>query len=57
MNDIMKFLSESELLRKFCVALIILVVGVLAIRIIGKVLKKALEKSRLERRSFFFRSA
>ena len=39
----------SGLFRKFCTALIILVVGVLAIRIIGKVLAKALEKSRLEK--------
>ena len=39
----------SGLVKKFCTALILLVVGVLAIRIIGRVLKKALEKSKLEK--------
>lgn len=49
MIELMKTIIEHELFHKFCSALIILVVGVLAIRIIGKVLKKALEKSRLEK--------
>ena len=39
----------SGLFHKFCTALIILVAGILAIRIIGKVLAKALEKSKLEK--------
>ena len=40
---------EHEMFHKFCTALIILVVGILAIRILSKILKKALEKTRLER--------
>ena len=39
----------SGLFRKFCTALIILVAGVLAIRIISKVLTKTLEKTKLEK--------
>ena len=39
----------SGLFRSICKALIILVIGILAIRIIGKILKKALEKSKLEK--------
>ena len=39
----------SGLFRSACKALIILVVGVLAIRLIGKILKTALEKSKLEK--------
>ena len=39
----------SGLFHKFCMALVILVVGVLAIRIIGKILGKTLEKSKLEK--------
>ena len=49
MIELMKTIIEHELFHKFCSALIILVVGILAIRIIGKVLAKALEKSRLEK--------
>ena len=45
----MKTIIEHELFHKFCSALIILVVGILAIRIVGNILKKALEKSRLEK--------
>ena len=40
---------SGELFRNFCLALIILAAGVLAIRIIGKILVKALEKSKLEK--------
>ena len=49
MIELMKTIIEHELFHKFCSALIILVVGILAIRINGKVLAKALEKSRLEK--------
>lgn len=52
MNTIHETISSvlaSGLFHKFCTALIILVAGILAIRIIGKVLTKALEKSRLEK--------
>ena len=40
---------SGELFRNFCLALIILAAGVLAIRIVGKILVKALEKSKLEK--------
>ncbi len=49
MIELMKTIIEHELFHKFCSALIILVVGVLAIRIIGKVLRGALERSKLEK--------
>ena len=49
MIELMQSITEHELFRKFCAALVILVIGVLAIRIIGKVLQKALEKSKLEK--------
>jgi len=49
MNAMLYGILASGLFRKFCTALIILVVGILAIRIIGKILKKALEKSKLEK--------
>jgi len=52
MAEFVKTIFDSELLRKFCMALIILVIGVLAIRIIGKIVKKALEKSRLEKAAY-----
>ena len=48
----MEFLTAllaAPLFHKVCTAVIILVIGVLAIRIIGKILTKALEKSRLEK--------
>lgn len=48
----MEFLTSvlhSEMLKKIAFALILLVIGILAIRILGKILKKALEKSHLER--------
>ena len=49
MNEAIFAILSSGLFRKFCTALIVLVIGILAIRIIGKVLKKALEKSKLEK--------
>jgi len=49
MIDLLESVIEHELFHKFCSALIILAVGVLAIRIIGKVLKSALERSKLEK--------
>ena len=49
MNTMLYSFLASGLFRKFCTALIILVVGILAIRIVAKILKKALEKSRLEK--------
>ena len=39
----------GPLFQKLCISLILLVVGILAIRIIGKILRKALEKSKLEK--------
>lgn len=48
----MEFLTSvlhSEMLKQIAFALILLVIGILAIRILGKILKKALEKSHLER--------
>ena len=49
MLELLQTVIEHEFFRKFCTALIILVVGILAIRILGNILKKALEKSRLEK--------
>ena len=49
MNAMIYAILANGMFQKFCKALIILVIGVLAIRIIGKVLTKALEKSRLEK--------
>ena len=49
MIELLQTIVEHEFFRKFCTALIILVVGILAIRILGNILKKALEKSRLEK--------
>ena len=49
MNTMLYSFLASGLFRKFCTAMIILVVGILAIRIVAKILKKALEKSRLEK--------
>ena len=42
----------SGLFRQVCTALVILVIGVLAIRIIRKLLHKSLEKSRLEKAAY-----
>ena len=49
MIELMKTVVKHELFHKFCMALVILAAGILAIRIIGKILKKALEKSKLEK--------
>lgn len=49
MIELLLEITESEMFHNFCIALVILVFGVLAIRVIGRVLKKALEKSRLEK--------
>ncbi|MBQ3194118.1 MAG: mechanosensitive ion channel family protein [Oscillospiraceae bacterium] len=40
---------QHEMFQKFCMALVILVIGVLAIRIAMKLIRAALEKSRLEK--------
>ena len=45
----MSELLANELFRDFCRSAIILVVGIFAIRIVGKLLKTTLEKSRLEK--------
>ena len=52
MIELMKKLLEYEIFRKFCMALVVLVAGVLAIRIAGRILKKALEKSRMEKAAY-----
>ncbi len=49
MNETMKALLENQLFQSICAAVVILVIGVLAIRIIGAILKSALEKSKLEK--------
>ena len=49
MPEMMKELLENDLFRGACKAVVILVIGILAIRIIGRILKKALEKSKLEK--------
>ena len=49
MLELLQTVIAHEFFRKFCTALIILVVGILAIRIVGNILKKTLEKSRLEK--------
>lgn len=48
LQTLSKFL-DSALFRRFCSALVIVVIGVLAIRIITKLLEKTLEKSHLEK--------
>lgn len=40
---------QHEMFQKFCMALVILVIGVLAIRIVMKLIRAALEKSKLEK--------
>ena len=47
----LSFLSGA-VFKSICTALILLVAGVLVIRIIGKLLKKSLEKSRLEKAAY-----
>ena len=49
MKEIIYTVLGSGLFRSTCKAVVILVIGVLAIRIIGKLLQKALEKSKLEK--------
>ena len=49
MIELFENIVSHELFQKFCMAMIVLVVGVLAIRIIGNILKKALIKSKLEK--------
>lgn len=49
MNTMFYRILASGLFATACKALILLVIGVLAIRLIGKLLKKALEKSKLEK--------
>ena len=52
MTEMMLFLTTvltSEAFRKFCMALIILVAGMLVIRIVGKIVTRTLEKSKLEK--------
>ena len=40
---------ENEFVRNLCQALVILVLGILTVRILGRILKTALEKTKLER--------
>ena len=49
MNAMLYAIVANGMFQKFCKALIILVAGVLVIRVIGKVLQKTLEKSKLEK--------
>ena len=49
MNTMFYGILASGLFATACKALILLVIGILAIRLIGKILKKALEKSKLEK--------
>lgn len=49
MNTMFYGILASGLFATACKVLILLVIGVLAIRLIGKLLKKALEKSKLEK--------
>lgn len=49
MNTMFYGILASGLFATACKAVILLVIGVLAIRLIGKLLKKALEKSKLEK--------
>ena len=52
MTEMMLLLTTvltSEAFRKFCMALIILVAGMLVIRIVGKIVTRTLEKSKLEK--------
>ena len=49
MVEFLKTVIHHELFHKFCMALVILALGILAIRIIGKILTKTLEKSKLEK--------
>ena len=52
MKEFLTGLTANGLVRDIASALVILVIGVLAIRIAGKLLKKSLEKSRLEKAAY-----
>ena len=47
--ELLEKIFEAELFQRFCSAVIILVIGVLVIRVVMKLLKTTLEKSRLEK--------
>ena len=49
MSSVFAAFLAGELFRKICAAVILLVIGVLIIRVVSKLLKKTLEKSRLEK--------
>jgi len=49
MLDFVKSLFESEVLEKLLFSLILLVIGILAIRIVLRLLKRGLEKTKLEK--------
>ena len=49
MMDFLKTFLAGELFQKFCSAVVILVIGALVIRIVMKLLKATLEKSKLEK--------
>ncbi len=49
MLDFLEALHESSLIRSAGKAVVILVIGILAVRIVGRILKSALERSRLEK--------
>ncbi len=49
MIEIMEAFLESSLFRGACKAVVILVIGILAIRLVDKILRSALERSRLEK--------
>ena len=51
-NAVIYAIVSNELFHDFCKALIILAVGILAIRIIGKLVQKALIKSKLEKAAY-----
>ncbi len=52
MIEILLSFLESNLFQKVCSAVILLVIGVLAIRILMKFLRKALERSKLEKAAY-----
>ena len=47
--ELLKTIAKNEMFRKVCFAVIIAVIGILAIRIVMRLLKTSLEKSRLEK--------
>ena len=52
MFTVLSQLLESVLFKKFCSAVVILVVGVLAIRIVMRLLRATLEKSHMEKAAY-----